>query len=91
MFQNFNLNKTIVNYIKSINKTYTQVNCLKLCFELDYIEKNPCKCLNTTLGRVWRDCFIIKENMNINDCTYKYKGNFAEKSVIEKCCRNIVH
>jgi hypothetical protein len=81
----FNLNKTIVNYIKSINKTYTQVNCLKLCFELDYIEKNPCKCLNTTLGRVWRDCFIIKENMNINDCTYKYKGNFAEKSVIEKC------
>jgi hypothetical protein len=81
----FNLNKTIIDYIKSINQTYTQVNCLKLCFELDYIEKNPCNCSNTTLGRVWRDCYIRKEVFDQNGCTYKYRRNFFEKSIVEKC------
>ena len=30
----FSLNKTIINYIQSINQSYNQINCLKLCFEL---------------------------------------------------------
>ncbi len=85
--KNFNLNKTIINYIKSINQKYTQVNCLKLCFELDYIEKNPCNCSNTMLGRVWRDCYILKEDLNPNGCTIKYKRNFTENSVVEKCAQ----
>jgi hypothetical protein len=81
----FNLNKTIIDYIKSINQTYTQVNCLKLCFELDHIEKNPCNCSNTTLGKVWRDCYIVNEKLESNGCTIKYKRNFFENSVVEKC------
>jgi len=81
----FNSNKTIIDYIKSINQTYTQLNCLKLCFELKYIENNLCNCSNTTLGRVWRDCFKVKEKMSSSGCTNKYKRNFSENSLVEKC------
>ncbi len=83
----FDLNKTIINYIKSKNQTYTQVYCLKLCFELDYIEKNSCNCSYTTLGRVWRDCYIVKEKLHPNGCTIRYKKNFTKNSVVEKCAQ----
>ena len=42
----FDLNKTIINYIKSKNQTYTQVNCLKLCFELEYSKQKIIFILN---------------------------------------------
>jgi len=83
----FDLNKTLIDYIKSLNQRYTQVNCLKLCFELDYIEKNPCNCSNTTLGNVWSDCFVGLEKHDENLCTMKYKRNFTKNSVVENCAK----
>ena len=83
----FDLNKTLIDYIKSLNQRYTQVNCLKLCFELDYIEKNPCNCSNTTLGTVWSDCFVGLEKHDENLCTMKYKRNFTKNSVVENCAK----
>jgi len=82
----FNLNKTIINYIlKTLNHKYTQVNCLKLCFELDYIEKKPCQCTKTTLGNVWADCFVNYERLDTTGCTFKYKTSFVKNSVIDQC------
>ncbi len=62
------------------------MSCLQLCFELDYIEKNPCNCSNTSLGNVWTDCFLKFEN-NPMGCTIKNKQDFFEKSVLEKCLK----
>ena len=46
----FNGNKTIVNKILSSDHSYTQVKCFELCFNLAYINSNPCNC-TSTLGR----------------------------------------
>ncbi len=88
VISDFKFNKTIIKYIQSLNQRYTQVNCLKLCFELDYIEKNPCNCsINTTLGNVWSDCFVGFDQRNKERCTMKYKTNFSKDSVVEKCAQ----
>jgi len=83
----FSLNKTLINYIQSINQSYNQINCLKLCFELDYIEKNPCNCSNTTLGNVWSHCFVNFDKKNSKGCTMRYKINFTDNSVVDICAK----
>ena len=81
----FPLNKTLIDFIKSENETYTQTNCFKLCFEMNYIETNPCNCLNTSLSNVWHDCFVKLENQDLSSCTLWKKIEFYKNSVIEKC------
>jgi len=82
----FPYNKTIINYIlNKINITYKQKFCLELCYDIDYINRNPCNCTNTTLGNVWKDCWnwnILTERFG---CTYKDKREFFRSSIIEKC------
>ena len=48
-----NLNKTLYMFIQNLNETYSQQRCFKLCFDLDYINNNPCNCTNNvTFGSV---------------------------------------
>jgi hypothetical protein len=81
----FPLNKTLIDFIKYKNESYTQTNCLKLCFEMNYIETNSCNCLNTTLSNVWHDCFVKLENKNESGCTLEKKLEFYKNSVNQKC------
>ena len=54
----FPANKTIIDFIQSTNVNYNQVNCLELCYEVDYLNRNPCgECADTKLGSVWTDCW----------------------------------
>jgi len=79
-------NKTIINYIRqTINETYKQTNCLELCFDVYYINENPCSCQNTSIGNVWQDCFVIFERMNLSGCTYTNKSIFYKQSIQDKC------
>ncbi len=78
----FPKNKTIIKYISSLNVTYKQVNCLKLCFDVYYINNNPCNCTNVTLGNVWRDCY---KNSIYKKCTSKSRTKFLEGSSIKNC------
>lgn len=78
-------NKTIINFIASQNQTYKQTKCFELCFEIDYLNRNPCNCTNSKLGNVWLDCFINFENRKLFSCTFMDKTNFFKKSVIESC------
>ena len=71
----FKKNKTIINYFLNINKEYSQMNCLELCFELNYIENRPCQCTANKLGSIFEDCFK-EENYNLTGCTFEYKQNF---------------
>jgi hypothetical protein len=82
----FPLNKTIIDYIvKSKNRNYRQTDCLELCYDIYYLNKNPCNCTKTSLGKVWNDCFFLFENLNLIGCTYNDKMNFFKESVMEKC------
>lgn len=86
----FKLNKTLINHIKSLNEVYEQVNCLELCFDLDYITNNSCNCssmANNTIsiGKVWEQCFRKINDRTIKSCTMNVKSNFYEQSLVDKC------
>ncbi len=81
----FKSNKTIIDFILNSGESYSQVKCLELCFDLNYIEKNPCNCSNTSLGRVWQDCFDKRANYYRTSCTYTYKNKFYTNSLIKMC------
>jgi hypothetical protein len=86
---NYNLNnKTLYMFIKNLNETYSQKRCFKLCFDLDYINNNPCNCTNNvTIGSVWQKCFIEMENQDLNGCTSLYKNNFTSHNMINECSK----
>ena len=81
----FEGNRTIIDYILSIDQIYRQRNCLEVCFDLFYIQQNPCNCTNTSLGNVWKDCFIFKEKGKIDKCTFQKRTQFYRNNLIEKC------
>jgi hypothetical protein len=81
----FHLNKTIIDYINSARETYSQIKCLELCFELKYIEANPCQCNNTKLGNMWEYCWIGLEKQNHSSCTWLFKKAFYEKNILDEC------
>ena len=81
----FKLNKTLINYILNVRKeTYSQVNCIELCFDLDYIKNNSCQCKNAMIGEVWENCFETNERANTSGCTFLYKMNFYKQNLLEK-------
>ncbi len=81
----FPLNKTIINYIQLKNATYKQTDCLALCFDILYLNENPCNCTNTSLGHVWNDCWIKKDKENYTSCTWLYRVDFYRKSILNSC------
>ena len=81
----FTGNMTIINHNLDRNQSYTQKACFTLCFEVNYIETNPCNCNKTELGNVWLNCFVQKEKKNRTGCTYKFKNEFYKKNLIEAC------
>ena len=81
----FEGNRTIIDYILSIDQIYRQRNCLEVCFDLFYLQENPCNCTNTSLGNVWKDCFIFKEKGKIDKCTFQKRTQFYRNNLIEKC------
>ena len=78
-------NKTIIDYILSINTTYKQTYCFELCYDIDYIERNPCGCTNTSLGNVWKDCWLTNSAEENWGCTWKDRMSFFEQPLVDKC------
>jgi len=79
-------NQTIIYFItQTINETYKHTNCLGLCFDVYYINENPCNCENTSLGNVWQDCFVNFDKSNLTGCTYTNKFNFFKEPIQDKC------
>ena len=87
VFTDFDGNKTILDYFNSMNEQYTQVKCFELCFDLDYIETNPCNCTNASLDNVWNNCWLIDEKKVLNSCTFKNRAEFHKKNLKEKCSK----
>lgn len=81
----FKFNKSLVDIYTNSGMKYTQVDCLSYCFELHYIESNPCNCTTLDLTRIWEDCFVNQNNKSIKECTFKNRIKFSRTKVLEKC------
>lgn len=68
----FNQNKTIIDYLKLKNRTYSQNECLNLHFNLDYIENSKCNCTNNNDYDLMK-CF----NANLN-CSLKFSSDYLK-------------
>jgi len=70
----FQLNRTIVDFMISNNVPYSQINCLELCFDMEYLRDNPCNCKNVSLGNVWENCYGKLDNtLNTSECILNHK------------------
>lgn len=81
----FNMNTTLVNFYKNSSLNYTQTDCLNLCFELYYINSNPCNCKTRQLDKIWDDCFVRSNDVNLKNCTFQNRLNFFANNVMNKC------
>jgi hypothetical protein len=81
----FKKNKTLIDYFLNRSLSYSQENCLDLCFNLFYIQENPCECKESELGNVFEECWLIKEKASYSNCTWKYRTNFTKNDLVEKC------
>ena len=81
----FKKNKTLIDYFLNRKLSYSQENCLDLCFDLHYIKENPCKCKEAELGNVLEKCFLIEERGIYLNCTWQYRTNFTKNDLVEKC------
>jgi hypothetical protein len=82
---NFELNKTIINFFHSNNVKYKQEYCVQLCPQLEYINNNPCNCSDTSLGNVWHDCNNFQLNKDVQKCTADYLDKYDGTKINEKC------
>lgn len=82
----FELIRTIIDYFKTKNETYRQSNCFELCFDLDCLENSSCFC-NSTLGNVWKECYINNRNNYTKNNIFDYRVNFYKNSLVEKCSK----
>ncbi len=69
-------------FILKANKTYTQKECLDLCFDLNYIENSNCSC-RTSLGKAYQECAL--NGTKWNDCAWMYLAKFYENDSYGKC------
>jgi len=87
VFNEFELNKTIINYIHSKNISYKQENCHRLCTELEYINTNPCNCSIHSLNNFWLDCYHMQLNTSISNCTYNHIAEKSDMNRIDEKCK----
>lgn len=85
----FKYNKTIIDFIRKINDSYSQEKCFEWCFELNYLKEKPCNCTNVQLGEVWQKCYVsvssnLKSSKNVN-CIWDYKSNFYSRHIVDEC------
>ncbi len=63
----FPFDKTIIDYLKKTNRKYSQVECLNLCYNLNYNQTNPCDCFLKSFDEEGH--FSCGDN---NSCTTKF-------------------
>ena len=81
----FRKNKTLIDFMLGNGQTYSQIKCMNSCFDLKYIENNPCNCKSARLGKVWLNCWENEENATLNSCTFEAKKLFFTRNLKEYC------
>lgn len=76
----FTGDQTIINYIKNMNRSYTQKECYRLCGNLLYNQTNKCNCYSNSLDSTQFDCLYKASSLNLLDCTFNYYKQFTQNS-----------
>jgi hypothetical protein len=81
----FNLNKTLIDYIIGTNRSYSQKECLNMCFNLKYLEENPCNC-TSKLNQVYEKCFENYDYYSrVWNCSLKFRKKFSKNILDQEC------
>ncbi len=82
----FSLNKTLINFIESKNRLYTQTECIRLCQNLYFKENSDCDCIFDDIDKeLWPTCYLGEEKSSVYKCTQKFIANFQENIKFEVC------
>ena len=82
----FNLNKTLVNFMRDSERIYTQTDCFYLCSYLFAIKENNCSC-HSDLTHFENDCVkqFNNHNKTMINCVNNYLKEFRDKFQYDKC------
>ena len=73
--ETFKNNKTIINIISNMKRTYNQNECIELCRGLILIETNVCNCSDSKIDQVVSKCYdTSQKKCIINYYTVKKKS-----------------
>ncbi len=83
----FTQNKTIIDYFRTLKRSYNREYCIQYCFDLYYLAENKCKC-NASLGNVWSNCFGngFNHNLSSSKCIIDFKKEFY-RNLNDKCSK----
>lgn len=82
----FPLNKTLIDYIRNKNSSYSQNECLQLCQNQKYLEESNCNCsLNSIEEILYSKCVKKSNNPSVKNCTSKFIENFQQLNVYKVC------
>ena len=83
---NFKWNKTLIDHILNSSRVYSQKECLELCFNLFYIQMNPCNCSESKLDNTMEICLFNKPwHSETWNCTRQFRIKFIKEIFNQKC------
>lgn len=82
----FKFNKTIIDFILSSNRTYTQLNCFRFCRNLYLIQESGCGC-ETSLENFEPICQYQNFNLESIKCINNYIQMFQNKMANKECSK----
>jgi len=80
--ETFKNNKTIINIISNMKRTYNQNECFELCRDLILIETNACNCSGRNIGQMVSKCYADKSQRG---CLVNFLKNFDTKKCLDYC------
>ncbi len=84
-------NKTIINYISNLNRSYSQSSCHEICTYLAILENSNCNC-STTLNEVPKYCIKKwSESSNLSEtkkCVENFLKQKFETITLDQRCSN---
>ncbi len=79
-------NKTIIEFILSRNRIYTQKECVSLCRNFIFNETNSCKCyLNELDEEIYKKCYVGNTNSKSQACVVQFQADFNHELCMRYC------
>ena len=80
-------NKTIIDYMQSINHEYTQKECIEVCRNLKSMEETNCNCSIESLDEKFGlKCLEKAINKNVFNCSKQFLSNFNVDICVTDYC-----
>jgi hypothetical protein len=82
----FQKNRTLIEYLAKSGRAYSQKQCFELCFDLKYFETNECNCTHRPWDKVFVKCYARAQKFSaLYNCSENFRTKFSENSSKQKC------